>query len=263
MASWNLSEASMSLLDQPVIEHQIDFESMDPPAIKRHINDLVDQLTDSSEAITQPEVFDTLQSLLKCAPSTLPHSALCSILDVLPSAFDAEVTSTLRDANPNDHTAYKSHRLALEHYAFLLLWLVESCEKRRLRERGLDGALNSQAEKQKSSRPRSIKQKGKGADIDKNAPFDWTNQIADVMNSMLKALSLKTDFIWPTSQDRDAFVGCFTKPVYQLLEMKVFADNSAIRVTAFKIICTAAKSHGQAYSQGFDSVVNSNRQLSL
>jgi hypothetical protein len=31
--------------------------------------------------------------------------------------------------------------------------------------------------------------------------------------------------------------------------MKAFADNVAIRVPAFKVICTAAKSHGQAYSQ--------------
>jgi hypothetical protein len=42
---------------------------------------------------------------------------------------------------------------------------------------------------------------------------------------------------------------CFTKPVYQILEMKAFADSVAIRVPAFKIICTAAKSHGQTYSQ--------------
>ncbi|MBW0471967.1 hypothetical protein O181_011682 [Austropuccinia psidii MF-1] len=218
---------------------------MDPSEIKRTVNRLVDQLTTSPQSITEPDMFDIFQSLLKCA-LTLPQSALRSVLDVLPSAFEAETLLTLRDANPSDHTAYKSHRPALERYAFLLLWLVEACEKRRLSERGIDNALSGQVDKQKLAKSKTGKQKAKASD--KNAPFDWDHQIPDVLSSMLKALSLKTDFIWTTSQERDAFVGCFTKPVYQILEMKGFADDSAIRVPAFKIICAVAKSHGQSYS---------------
>lgn len=215
---------------------------------------------------------------------SIPQTALHSILDVLLFAFEAEVTSTLRDANPSDHTAYKSHRAILERYGFLLIWLVEICEKRRLTERGIEGHSNPNlVDKSKSSKARNPKSKSRQTSSDKNAPFDWTNQIPDILNAMLKALALKTEFIWPTSQERDAFVGyvphadpsqnftmasslfflvlcgvdwstvpvfrCFIKPVYQILEMKAFADSVAIRVPAFKIICTAAKSHGQAYSQ--------------
>ncbi|KAI8461597.1 condensin complex subunit 1 [Phakopsora pachyrhizi] len=247
VSEWNLPAGLTSLLDQPEIENETNFGSLSPSEVKRGVNSLVDQLAASSHSITRPDVFDTFQSLLNCADS-IPQSALYSILDVLPSSFEAEVVSTSRDANPSDHTAYKSHRPALERYAFLLLWLVEVCEKRRLSERGLDGVLGSQIEKQKVPKSKSAKQKTKSSGNDKNTPFDWADQIVDVLGSMLKALGLKTDFIWPTSQERDAFVGCFTKPVYQILDMKMFADNSAIRAAAFKIICTAAKSHGQAYS---------------
>jgi len=247
-SSWNLPSALIGLLDTPEIEDETDFESMDHSEIKRTVNHLVDRLTSSSQSIGEAEIFDKFQSLLKHALS-IPQTALHSILDVLLFAFEAEVTSTLRDANPSDHTAYKSHRSILERYGFLLIWLVEICEKRRLTERGIEAHSNPNlADKPKSSKARNPKSKSRQTSSDKNAPFDWTNQIPDILNAMLKALTLKTEFIWPTSQERDAFVGCFTKPVYQILEMKAFADSVAIRVPAFKIICTAAKSHGQAYS---------------
>ncbi|EGG03608.1 uncharacterized protein MELLADRAFT_117281 [Melampsora larici-populina 98AG31] len=245
---WSLSNVLISLIDQPEIENETRFDELDSSQIRQSVHNLVDELTESSSSITSTEVFQTFQSLLKHS-SILPHSILLSILDVLPSAFEVEINSTSRDANPTDHTNYRSHRLALEHYAFLLHWLVQECEKRRISERGLDGILTNQNDKIKSSKSKSSKQKGtKTNTSDKNASFDWTAQVVEVLGSMLKALSLKTDFIWPTSQDRDAFVSCFTKTVYQILEIKTFADNSAIRVLAFKIICTAAKSHGQAYN---------------
>lgn len=85
------------------------------------------------------------------------------------------------------------------------MWLVQVCEKRRISERGLEGVLSSQVDKQKVTKSKSAKQKSKAAQ-DKNAPFDWTSQMVEVLGSMFKALSLKTDFIWPTSQERDAFV---------------------------------------------------------
>jgi condensin complex subunit 1 len=89
-----------------------------------------------------------------------------------------------------------------------LIWLVEICEKRRLTERGIEGHSNpNAADKAKSTKSRGPKSKSKQASSDKNAPFDWTNQIPDILNAMFKALSLKTEFIWPTSAERDAFVG--------------------------------------------------------
>ncbi|KAH9823001.1 non-SMC mitotic condensation complex subunit 1-domain-containing protein [Melampsora americana] len=245
---WSLSNVLISLIDQPEIENETRFDELESNQIRQTVHNLVDELTESSNSITSPEVFQTFQSLLKHS-SILPHSILLSILDVIPSAFEVEINSTSRDVNPTDHTNYRSHRLALEHYAFLIHWLVQECEKRRISERGLDGILTNQNDKSKSTKSKSSKQKsGKTNNQDKNSPFDWTGQIVEVLGSMLKALSLKTDFIWLTSQDRDAFVSCFTKTVYQILEIKTFADNSAIRVLAFKIICTAAKSHGQAYN---------------
>lgn len=54
--------------------------------------------------------------------------------------------------------------------------------------------------------------------------------------------------LWGVSDLILAFFSSSTKSVYQILEYKPFSDTSTIRVPAFKIICTAAKSHGQAYN---------------
>ncbi|KAH9461909.1 hypothetical protein MJO28_003329 [Puccinia striiformis f. sp. tritici] len=134
-SSWNLSSALMGLLDTPEIENETDFESMDQSERKRTVNHLVDRLTSSSDSIGDPQIFQSFQSLLKHALS-IPQSSLYSILDVLLSSFETEVTSTLRDANFNNRTAHQSDRPNLERFGFLLIRPGEICEKRRLTERG-------------------------------------------------------------------------------------------------------------------------------
>lgn len=43
--------------------------------------------------------------------------------------FLSEIDSTVKDDNPSDHSAYRSHKQALEMYAFLLQWFVTAAEK--------------------------------------------------------------------------------------------------------------------------------------
>lgn len=51
-------------------------------------------------------------------------------LDSSPApGFSAEIESTMRDNDPQDHTAYRSHKQALEQYGFLLQWFVSQAEK--------------------------------------------------------------------------------------------------------------------------------------
>ncbi|KAG0140938.1 hypothetical protein CROQUDRAFT_664491 [Cronartium quercuum f. sp. fusiforme G11] len=234
--NFNLSSRLLSLIDQQIeIENETNFSKLSLNQIRSILDSLVDKITQSSDSITNPEIFQTFQSLLKYG-TVLPKSILFSILDVLPSTFETEIISTIKDSNPTDHELYKSHKSSLEHYAFLLHWLVIICEKRRLNEKSSN--INQ------IKKPKNVK----SSKTDNDDPFDWSHLIIHLLNPMLKALSLKTEFIWNTSQDRDAFVSCFTKSVYQILEIKQFSDLSNIRLLAFKIICTAAKSHNQAYN---------------
>lgn len=184
---------------------------------------LVDQVTASSECITDPEVFDTFQSLLKCVgrwlhsspahptsrscASSLPATALSSLHDVLVSAFDAEIVLTGRDANPTDHAAYRSHKPALESFAWLLLWFVQMAEKRAHAGAGGegDGVVVAAAAR------KGAKGKGKGATKGKGpataaGAFDWLSEIPPTLEVMAKALKLRTEFIWQTTPERDAFV---------------------------------------------------------
>lgn len=45
------------------------------------------------------------------------------------TGFSAEIDSTIKDNDPTDHTAYRSHKQALERYAYLLQWFVSAAEK--------------------------------------------------------------------------------------------------------------------------------------
>jgi condensin complex subunit 1 len=128
---------------------------------------------------------------------SIPQTALHSILDVLLFGFEAEVTSTLPDGDPNpsDHTAYKSHRANLERFRFLLIWLVKVCEKRSFTERGIEDHSNPNlTDKFKSANAQNSKSKSRQPSYDKNALFDWTNQIPDILNAMLEAAQKLNSF---------------------------------------------------------------------
>ena len=45
------------------------------------------------------------------------------------AGFLSEIDATVKDEDFTDHTAYRSHRQALEMYAFLLQWFVSTAEK--------------------------------------------------------------------------------------------------------------------------------------
>ena len=79
MPEFNLQEEIQSLSDDPTlyqIDHELDIPQLYPQAINRHLEEAIDQVTQSTECITLPEVFDVYRSLLKyvhgsrraCAP---------------------------------------------------------------------------------------------------------------------------------------------------------------------------------------------------
>lgn len=149
----------------------------------------------------------SIDGLDRSCTSSLPGTAVSSILDVLLSAFEAELVSTTRDANPTDHAAYRSHKPALEAYAFLLLWFVQAAEKLgSAAVGGADGATVTTLTAGKRGQKGKAKGKGKTAAAGANQTFDWTAEIPAVLEVMAKALRLKTEFIWQTTPERDAFV---------------------------------------------------------
>ena len=182
----------------------------------------MDAVADSSDAITSQQTFDMVASLLKHG-STLQPAALLKLLDCLQSGepyirssfrlkgltcrfigFSAELDAAVADAHPSDHAGYRSHKLALEIYAFTLRFFILSAEKSTTsvgpsspvkKGRGRGGKAASTAT--------ARSKKGKEA-----KPWEWADSVAPTLALMGKVLHrLKTERIWQTTQERDGFVG--------------------------------------------------------
>ena len=67
MPEFNLQEEVQSLSDIGLyqIDHELDVGSMSPADMNRALDDAIDQVTQSTECITIPEIFDVYRSLLK------------------------------------------------------------------------------------------------------------------------------------------------------------------------------------------------------
>ncbi|KAJ9105989.1 hypothetical protein QFC19_003324 [Naganishia cerealis] len=169
------------------------------------------------------------------------------MLDSITSALHQEVDQTTRDmeaatsSGDSDPTAYTQHREALEMYAFLLLWFVQSAEK---------VARNSNKEGESRVPSRTTKA-GRGGKAGKNRTLDtswsWADHIPIVLASMHKALRLKTERIWTTTQERETFVNCFTRAAYQISETEAHMKKAEVKQGIYKVITVAVKFHGHAF----------------
>lgn len=115
----------------------------------------------------------------------------------LPAGFAAEIEATAKDNDPTDHTAYRSHREALERYAFLLQWFVSAAEKLATSQ-AAEGALGPGGKRKPT--------KGAAAKKGKKEEFTWITSIPETLAVMAKALRLRTERIWQTTAEKDTFV---------------------------------------------------------
>jgi condensin complex subunit 1 len=59
--------------DSELVDCEADPESLTLPVINSALNPIVDSIAGNADGITKSTSFDTLQFLLKCAPSSLQH----------------------------------------------------------------------------------------------------------------------------------------------------------------------------------------------
>lgn len=141
----------------------------------------MDTITGDAQAIQEAEVFDTFRSMLKyvlasppCAPSHLStgtpttskaplstssstpsHPVRCALsarqislfTDPRSTGFLNEIEATARDNDPTDHAAYRSHKQALEMYAFLLQWFVTAAERGAVSKAAAETTLGANGKK--------------------------------------------------------------------------------------------------------------------
>ncbi|GAA5928884.1 condensin subunit YCS4 [Sporobolomyces koalae] len=235
-----LAQHSSNLSEYP-IDSQSGVDFLDQHEQTHTLNRIVDTLaTDSSEIVDQ-STFDKLRSLIKVADQ-LSGPTLSKLVDSLLSGFSTEIDQTRQSENPSDHTAYRAHKTALECYAFLVSWFVTVAEK-LAQSASATAAIETTA----TGRKKAPTKKKKTSTKDE---FVWTDSIPTVLEVLVKALRvLRTERIWQTTAERDELVSnCFLKPANLLAETESYLKIVPIKAGIFRVLCLAAKNHGQSFN---------------
>ena len=169
----------------------------------------MEAVAESSELITDPQVFDIYRSLLKHADA-VQGPVMSKLLDSISSGFAAQVDATVRDVEQEDQQTFMSHKIPLEMYAFLLQWFVSAAEKVK--------APAGEEEPETAAPARA--RRGRGGKIftartptaKRREAWTWIDQIPAALALINKALRLKTQRIWTTTSERDAFIRYFFNP---------------------------------------------------
>ncbi|BGP16184.1 condensin complex non-SMC subunit Cnd1 [Rhodosporidiobolus nylandii] len=234
----HLTAQSEGTLD---LDHPLQLDHLDQHQLHHALNTLVDALTTDPANIVEPETFDGIASFLKSADS-LTAPTLNKLVDALVSSFSTLLDLTRQSENPSDHTAYRAFQGALERFAFLTQWLVSTGEKVAAKEAGAEGGVGG-----KKKAPAKPKSKKAAASKDS---FNWPALIPDVLGVMVKALRvLRSERIWQTTAERDGVIStCFLRPLNLLAESEAYLKVTEIKAGIFRVLCLAAKGHGQAFN---------------
>jgi condensin complex subunit 1 len=254
--------------DPELLECEADPESLTLPLINSALNPIVDSIAGNADGITRSASFDTLQFLLKCAPSSLQHQqstavepeaelyflsrtssllpshALSKILDLIVSGLSLEADAVLHDLESDEQDVLQHHKKVLDMYGFLLQWAISVVEVKA-------------AEKSTTAAPTRKGPKGaKSKAAIKDGTWDSTGQVQIAMETMCKVMKLRLNKIFTTTSDRDTFVNLFTRSVYLIMESEARIKTTATRMFCFKVLCIAVKHHGHAFGAQTSIVQN-------
>jgi condensin complex subunit 1 len=240
-----------------LVDCENDPESLTAALINSALNPVVDSVAENPDAITRRENVDTLQFLLKCAPtisynfqqcqtnpncklfrlsrssSLLPPTSLSKILDLIVSSLSAEADLANADLDAEEQESVAHHKQLLEVYGFLLQWIIAAVETKAAEKPATTG------------RGRGGKGTKKGAN--KDGSWNSDAQLQTALDIMSKVLRLKLARIFVTTSERDTFISLFTRPVYLVLESESRVKSQAIKMHAFRVLCIAVKHHGHAF----------------
>ncbi|GAA5986784.1 hypothetical protein JCM11641_004790 [Rhodosporidiobolus odoratus] len=237
---WSLQDHLTRLEEHSLeLDNPLALDNFDQHQLVTQLNNLVDQLTTDPESIKHPETFDATASFIKHA-DILNAPTLNKLIDALVSSFSTLLDQTRASENPSDHTAYRAYQGALERYAFFTQWVIGMGEKLAAKEDGAAGPGKKKAPAAKS--------KKKTAAI--KDQFSWPSLIPDVLGVMVKALRvLRSERIWQTTAERDGVIStCFLRPLNLLAESEAYLKVPEIKAGIFRVLCLAAKGHGQMFN---------------
>ncbi|KAG2008786.1 condensin [Coprinopsis cinerea AmutBmut pab1-1] len=216
------------------------WSSVDPDAL---IGAAVEQVAHSSENIRIEEVFEVYCYFLKNAAST-SASVMGKLLDSITSGLKVQIeASTRRD---QDEDSYASHRLPFELYIYLLHWFCKASESVKVSADDPPPAAKSR--RGRGGKAATARMTSRSASNKRTEAYSWEDQVPEVLALITKLLkTVQMNRIWPTTAEKDMFLHCVTRPVYNHICInEQYLKNSAIKAGVFEVFCTAVKHHNQA-----------------
>lgn len=203
MESFELQEEIQGLQDLSTYEipNEHDIPSMDGRTVAMVLEQAVEAVADSSDAIADPNVFDSYRSLLKYADK-LQGTTMSKVLDSISSGFQTQVDATLRDSADEDEQALASRKMVLEMYAFLLHMFVLAAE--RVKDGG-DEDVPVVATKGRRGRGGKTAA-ARSAAARRVEQWSWQEHIPNILGLIAKVFKIKTQRIWVTTGERDTFI---------------------------------------------------------
>ena len=244
MSDFNLQEETLSLSSDSSLYHipsELDVPSLSESALDAYLSSAIETVVNDPESLSHSSAitFDVFRSILKHADSPcVGGGILVKTLDVITSGLTHHTNAVVAMTQPgmdDDADGPIIHRGALEMWAFLLQWFIS------IAERGVGRSTDTVARVTKGKAGK------KKAGPSGSTAFVWEDVLPSVLSTMHRALRLPTNRIWRTTSEKEAFVGCFVKPAYQLCESEQHLKNNEIKLGIYKIICLAVKFHGHAF----------------
>lgn len=231
-------------------------DNLTPALINSALDSIADSIAENPDGLLRPTSFDTLQFLLKCAPTSLlsqipkskepvtelfrfsrtssylPALSLSKILELLVSGLSTEADAAHHDIENDEQESLQQHKQLLEMYAYLLQWAISAVEIKA-------------AEKSTAAAPaRRGPKGGKTKATPKEGVWDSATQIQKAMDVMCRVMKLKLNRLFQTTSDRDTFINLFTRSIYMIMESEARMKITPVRMFCFKVLCVAVKHHG-------------------
>lgn len=287
MSDFSISDALTAYLDDPqtiltpdadaaLLDCENDPDAFSTSLINGVLHGIADAVGENPEAILQSAHLDSLQFLLKCAPTISLHSQLSQSapfdLSLLQLSLSSSITEHRRSNQPRARSrqspSIPSQSLGK---VFDLVISALGAEAQIVHHEEQDGEIETAAHKRiletlgfllqwciaaveaKSAEKPAAPARGKGAKgakgkaAQRDGTWDPSSQLQTALDIMAKVMKLKLARIFVTTSERDTFIGLFTRPTYLILESETRVKSTAIRMHAFKVLCVAIKHHGHAH----------------
>ncbi|KAI7859019.1 armadillo-type protein [Circinella umbellata] len=216
------------------IPNEVAIQGKTKGELTRYLYDITDRIEVASDNISDPLVFDKIRSFLKNFQH-LAREIAAKLMDSLLSAFRAEIKATSDDLDNNEKDTFVGHRQSLEHYGFLVHWILIVSEQ--------SSSLSSVVATSSSTKPK--KGKSRATEV-----TDWTAQKTKAFDLIARLLEIKISKIWTLTPERQTFISLFTKPAFQLFEDPATSKSHSkeIKYRAFRILGLCIKYYGYMFA---------------